>query len=78
MTALPARIEVIKCHTCGTIFAACCDGYQDDDWRKERKKYLDSGCTVTFENREDVQVSSCDHPKIIKRPATPPGQLTLF
>ena len=55
-------IEVITCK-CGTQFAACSDGYQDDDWRKARTEYLKFGSSVDFIKPEASILNNRECPK---------------
>ena len=68
--------EIIKC-SCGTVFAACVDGYQDKDWREARQGYLEAGCKVEFVQRKEFELSSCDCPKS-KEEVLAKNQLSLF
>lgn len=45
-------IECIYCR-CGTLFAACVDGSQDEEWNKNKSIYRRAGCKVKI-------VESCD------------------
>lgn len=73
--------EIIRC-SCGTVFAACADGMQDEEWRDNRKEYLEAGCTSEIVAHEkfqtgEVQLKGCDCPKTLKQVADR-SQLQLF
>lgn len=58
-------IEEIKCK-CGNVFAACVDGHQDNEWRKERREYVLGGCSVSFTDTP-TPLGHCDCPKTPKQ-----------
>ena len=69
-------LEVIKCK-CGKCFAACVDGYQDQEWKDEKKEYLRIGFSVDYIQRQDFIFEQCSCPKSEKE-ILEQNQLTLF
>lgn len=64
--------EVIKRKCCGTIFAACWDGHQDEEWYKEVKEATKKGHTVELISSVRFKFSECICNYV------DPNQLNLF
>lgn len=52
-------VEVIVCH-CNRIYAACADGYQDDEWANNKKEYLNEGCTSKLVHSKSFTFTLCE------------------
>jgi hypothetical protein len=68
------NLEIIKC-SCGVIFAACVEGYQDKDWDKNKREYLNAGCTCFTSAPNSFTLGSCDCDK--SKPKTTSNQLQI-
>lgn len=73
-------IEQITCK-CGAMFAAAViEEHMDGEWNKNKKEYLEGGCTVSIVNntKENMQqFKSCKCPKTPKQ-ILEAAQLNLF
>lgn len=73
------QAEVIECGECGAIFAACVDGHQDSEWRKELKNYVKRGDKSYFVGQKEFKFSP--HTCSLGKPTPQPkieNQLELF
>lgn len=53
------KTEIIKCRH-GKIFAACVVGWEDDEWKANKKKYQANGCKAETIPSKGVKLESCD------------------
>ena len=53
------KVEAIYCGKCGTLFAACVDGYQDNEWNSNKQDYLRRGDKVELIENNSVTLNSC-------------------
>lgn len=54
--------QKISC-PCGKVFAACVDGYQEEDWNLEVGKYMAKGCTSVI-NDLNFKFDNCECPNM--------------
>lgn len=40
------KLQIIKCKTCGEVFAACKDGRQSAKWYTDCAKYMNTGNAI--------------------------------
>jgi len=73
------KVQQIKC-PCGKVFAACCEPecHTDDDWHKDKKRYIKQGCTVEMADAFKFEKCTCPNfkkPVVEKEPFV---QLDIF
>lgn len=72
------KAQVIKCK-CGSIFAACYapECYEDSDWIKDLKKYVNAGFEVDLLTIGSFQLNKCLCGEVKTEPENK-AQLNMF
>ena len=59
-----ALVEAIYCGKCNALFAACVNGFQDNEWEENKRDYLRRGDKVEEIPNDGVTITSCDCRKV--------------